>query len=273
MMVKKLKLWMMMILCGIAIVILVGCTLGNTSKSTENSNLESVEVISVMDGDTIKVKYKGETKKVRYLLVDAPEIYHKKLGEQPFGREAQARNREIINNAKNVSLEFDVGGKEDKYGRLLAYIYADGKSVQEQLIREGLVRVGYIYEPNTKYEDKYKEIQEEAKKEKKGIWQYGGYVTDRGFVKSVVKNWRPGEDSTNGSGSPATKQSQTQNQSKSTNNTNTSSGETCNIKGNINSKGKKLYHLPGMNNYEAVKAEKMFCTEEEAQKAGFTKAG
>lgn len=266
-MVKKLKIWMIVI-CSLVIVFLAGCKISNTSNSKNDSNQEKVEVVSVMDGDTMKVKYKGETKKVRFLLVDAPEMYHKTLGEQPFGREAQARNREILNNAKNVTLEFDVGGKEDKYGRLLAYVYADGKSVQEQLIREGLVRVGYIYEPNTRYVKKYKEIQEEAKREKKGIWKYDGYVTDRGFVKSVVKNWSPGTDSSKGisTNHPSTDNHSQENQS------NVKSGATCNIKGNINSKGKKLYHLPGMNNYDAVKAEKMFCSEKEAQEAGFTKA-
>lgn len=256
------------VFCGLVLLVLAGCTIGKTTKSTKENNRVSVKVISIMDGDTIKVKYNGETKKVRYLLVDAPEMYHKKLGEQPFGREAQTRNREILNNAKSVSLEFDVGGKEDKYGRLLAYVYADGKSVQEQLIREGLVRVGYIYEPNTKYVDKYKEIQEEAKNKKIGIWQYNGYVTDRGFVKSVVKNRNHGKNSTNGTPANTSSQSnQSENRSP-----NYKTGATCEIKGNINSKGKKLYHLPGMNNYDAVKAERMFCTEEEAQKAGFTKA-
>ncbi|MFJ8261748.1 thermonuclease family protein [Rummeliibacillus sp. NPDC094406] len=263
-----MKIWLI-VLCIFVFLVLAGCKIGQTSKSTKDNNRASVEVVSIMDGDTIKVKYKGETKKVRYLLVDAPEMYHKKIGEQPFGREAQARNREILNNAKDVSLEFDVGGKEDKYGRLLAYVFADGKSVQEQLIREGLVRVGYIYKPNTKYVDKYEKIQEEAKKDKKGIWQYDGYVTDRGFVKSVVKNWRPGEDATKSKSTNANASS-TSNQSQN-NNKNSETG-VCKIKGNINSKGKKLYHLPGMNNYEEVKAEKMFCTEEEAQKAGFTKA-
>lgn len=258
-----MKLWMIL-LFSLVLLVLAGCT----SQKTTDSKRVPVKVISVMDGDTIKVNYKRQIKKVRFLLVDAPEMYHKKLGEQPFGREAQARNREILNHAKNVSLEFDVGEKEDKYGRLLAYVYADGKSVQEQLIREGLVRVGYIYEPNTKYVDKYKKIQEEAKQQKKGIWQYKGYVTDRGFVKSVVKNWHPGENPNKGK---STNSSSTSNHSR-TNNTYSEEGTMCKIKGNINSKGKKLYHLPGTNNYEAVKPERIFCTEEEAKKAGFTKA-
>ncbi|WP_027365308.1 MBL fold metallo-hydrolase [Desulfotruncus alcoholivorax] len=41
------------------------------------------------------------------------------------------------------------------------------------------------------------------------------------------------------------------------------------IKGNINSKGEKIYHLPGGAYYEQTKAEKWFKTEEQARAAGF----
>ncbi len=52
----------------------------------------------------------------------------------------------------------------------------------------------------------------------------------------------------------------------------------CNIKGNISvATGKKLYHLPGMRNYEATiidlaKGERWFCSEAEAQANGWVKA-
>lgn len=52
----------------------------------------------------------------------------------------------------------------------------------------------------------------------------------------------------------------------------------CSIKGNISiSSGKKLYHLPGMEDYEstnieAVHGEKWFCTEAEAISKGWVKA-
>lgn len=41
------------------------------------------------------------------------------------------------------------------------------------------------------------------------------------------------------------------------------------IKGNINSKGDKIYHVPGSSSYEQTNAEMWFATEEEAQAAGF----
>lgn len=50
------------------------------------------------------------------------------------------------------------------------------------------------------------------------------------------------------------------------------------VKGNIASDGRKLYHLPGMRNYNQVvideaAGERIFCTEQDAIDAGWTKAG
>jgi micrococcal nuclease len=44
------------------------------------------------------------------------------------------------------------------------------------------------------------------------------------------------------------------------------------IKGNINSRNEKIYHVPGGKYYDQTKAEKMFCTEEEAIAAGYRKS-
>lgn len=44
------------------------------------------------------------------------------------------------------------------------------------------------------------------------------------------------------------------------------------IKGNINSRGEKIYHVPGGRHYDVTIAEQWFCTEEEAIEAGYRKA-
>lgn len=145
-----------------------------------------VELVKTIDGDTIKIIYEGEKINVRYLLVDTPETNHPRLGKQPFGERAKERNQELMNSGK-LEIEFDIGERVDKYGRLLAYIYIDGESVQEKLIEEGLARVGYIYPPNTRHLDVYEKAQERAKKAGIGIWSLEDYVTDRGFKESSEK--------------------------------------------------------------------------------------
>jgi hypothetical protein len=46
----------------------------------------------------------------------------------------------------------------------------------------------------------------------------------------------------------------------------------CNIKGNRSRRGEWIYHLPGMPYYEQTRAEDIFCTEAEAQAAGYRRA-
>ncbi|WP_232319185.1 thermonuclease family protein [Sporosarcina ureae] len=150
-----------------------------------------VELVKVIDGDTIKILYNGKEQNVRYLLIDTPETNHPRLGKQPFGDEAKARNKELIESG-TLEIEFDVGERFDKYDRLLAYIYVDGKSLQKVLLSEGLARVAYIYPPNTRYVDSYEKTQAIAKEKKLGIWSVEDYATDSGFNAQVVKE-KPAE--------------------------------------------------------------------------------
>ena len=148
-------------------------------------DLIPVELVKTIDGDTIKIVYEGKEQNVRYLLIDTPETNHPRLGKQPFGEKAKERNHELMTSGK-LEIEFDIGQRTDKYGRLLAYIYIDGESVQEKLLAEGLARVAYVYPPNTKHLEPYEKVQEKAKKAGIGIWGIEDYATDRGFDAEVV---------------------------------------------------------------------------------------
>lgn len=228
-----------------------------SSNLPSDINTIDAKVESVVDGDTIKVYINGQVESVRFLLVDTPETNHPRLGKQPFGDEAKEFTRKMVE-GKTVQLEKDVS-ERDKYGRLLYYVYVDGKSVQEELLRNGLARVAYVYVPNTKYVDRYYEIQKEAQQKGVGIWSIENYAQEDGFHKEVVEE----DNLLNLNGS------------ENVNNETTSgfSGD-CNIKGNISSSGEKIYHMPGQQYYDRTKidpskGEKYFCSREEAEKAGF----
>lgn len=141
-----------------------------------------VELVKTIDGDTIKIIYDGKEQNLRYLLIDTPELNHPQQGKQPFSEEATNRNDELLKSGK-LEIEFDIGEKVDKYGRLLAYVYIDGESVQQKLVEEGLARVAYIYPPNTKHLDLYKDAEKKAQQAGVGIWSIEDYVTNRGFTK------------------------------------------------------------------------------------------
>lgn len=223
---------------------IVGCSQINfekeesIEKTVNLSPLKKVEVklAEQIDGDTIAVFYNGNRQKVRFLLVDTPETSHPRLGEQPYGKEAKEFTSNLIENAQKLELEFDIGPAKDKYGRLLAYVYADGKMIQEELLKKGLARVAYIYPPNTRYVDEFNHIQQTAKAKEIGIWEIKNYAKEDGFYPEAL-------------------QAKTRN------------SKDCLIKGNIGKE--KIYHTPDSPSYEQTKAEVMFCTEEDAIKAGF----
>jgi micrococcal nuclease len=143
------------------------------------ANRVRVELVEVVDGDTIKVRIGGRVETVRFLLVDTPETVHPSKPVQPFGPEASAFTKSVLNGAAVVELERDVS-ERDKYGRLLAYVYADGRSVQELLLERGLARVAYVYPPDIKYVDHYRAIQRAAQERGVGIWSLENYTLAEG---------------------------------------------------------------------------------------------
>ncbi|MBC1373810.1 thermonuclease family protein [Listeria booriae] len=153
---------------------------GNVTQTNGSTDKNAVTLVKVVDGDTLKVNYQGQEKTIRLLLMDTPESVKPGTPVQPFAKEASERMKQLVWN-KALTIEFDVGERNDKYGRLLAYVYADGVMLQKTLIQEGLARVAYVYPPNTRYLSELEKAQAEAKSERKKIWSRAGYVTSKGF--------------------------------------------------------------------------------------------
>lgn len=146
-------------------------------NNSEDSSKQDVTLSRVVDGDTVKLNYKGKEETFRLLLVDTPETKHPTKGIEPYGKEASQFTKNMVENSSDLKIEFDKGDKKDKYDRYLVYLYADGKMVNNQLARKGLARVKYIYPPNNTYEDKLKESQKKAQEEKLNIWSDEESVT------------------------------------------------------------------------------------------------
>jgi len=118
----------------------------------------------VKDGDTIVVE---GGQRVRYIGIDAPEIYPK---VEPLGIEAWQANRALVE-GKIVRLEEDVSDK-DKYGRLLRYVYVDHTCVNVELVKRGLACVyPESWFPDNKYYHQLKQAETEAKDEGRGLWE------------------------------------------------------------------------------------------------------
>ncbi|MFJ5761905.1 thermonuclease family protein [Neobacillus sp. NPDC093182] len=152
-----------------------------TLQVTENQASDvPVTLVYIIDGDTIKVNVNGKMETVRYLLMDTPESKNPKTCVQLYAKEAFLRNSELVKSG-TLTLEFEQGNTRDAYGRLLAYVFIDGKLIQGTLLREGYARVAYIMNPPYKYLETFRKEENLAKREKINIWTRLHYVTNWGF--------------------------------------------------------------------------------------------
>lgn len=151
------------------------------ADNQNGSGFEKAIVHEIVDGDTIKVEFSGgNIETIRLLLVDTPETVKPNTPDQPFGKKASSYMKQTL--IKDTVIEIEKGiDKRDKYDRLLAYVWLDGKNINKELLKKGLARVAYVYEPNTKYLDEFKKAEQQAKENKKGIWSIDGYVKESGF--------------------------------------------------------------------------------------------
>jgi len=125
-------------------------------------------VVRIVDGDTIDVQLADRVEKIRYIGVNAPEVHHPIRGEESGGREAAEVNRRLVA-ARHVRLELDVRTR-DRYGRLLAYVWAGDTMVNAELVRLGYAQVMTV-PPNVKYQRLFVKLQREARDAHRGLWR------------------------------------------------------------------------------------------------------
>ena len=125
-------------------------------------------MVRIVDGDTIYVQLADRVEKIRYIGVNTPEIHHPIKGEEPGGREAAEVNRRLVD-GRHVRLELDVRTR-DRYGRLLAYVWAGDTMVNAELVRLGYAQVMTV-PPNVRYQDLFVKLQRDARDANRGLWR------------------------------------------------------------------------------------------------------
>ncbi len=128
----------------------------------------------------------------------------------------------------------------DRYGRIVAVCRLAGEDLNGWLVAEGWA-LAY-----RQYSTDYVDEEASAKAEGKGVWR-GTFVPPW--------DWRRGQRLEATASEPGD----------------------CRIKGNINSKGERIYHVPGGRFHERTridtsKGERWFCSEAEARAAGWRRS-
>ncbi|EJR29615.1 thermonuclease family protein [Bacillus mycoides] len=136
------------------------------------------KAVYTKDGDTVDVNVNGTKQTVRLLLLDTPESISQKIPPQKMGKEASSFLKKQIE-GKDVTLVYDHGQKEDKYGRKLAYVFCGGIHINELMVKLGYGIVAYISKPNTTLLPQMLDAENEAKSSKSGVWSIKNFVDEK----------------------------------------------------------------------------------------------
>ncbi|WP_041934365.1 thermonuclease family protein [Gloeothece verrucosa] len=141
----------------------------SASIPTSAQNLPTATVVSVGDGDTLRVNQRGQSITVRLGCVDSPEI-----GQNPYGQQARDRLQQLLPKGKTVNLRrIDT----DRYGRTVAEIYLNNKSVNLTLVAEGKAVVYPQYLNGcAATKNQFLAAEANAKKKRLGFWNQNNPV-------------------------------------------------------------------------------------------------
>lgn len=110
-------------------------------KDIKFDNVKVDGVTSIYDGDTFRVNINSYPKIIGYRMairvngIDTPEIRGKCKKEKLLARKAKQFTVSTLRSAKVIELR---NMQRGKYFRIVADVYADGKSLANELIRNNL---------------------------------------------------------------------------------------------------------------------------------------
>jgi micrococcal nuclease len=122
-------------------------------------------VVRIIDGDTFNCRDIGN---VRMTGIDAPERTQRSLGT-----ESTNALKALLRIGDTVQLEGDVAPK-DRNGRVLAYVWANGRMVNWVMVRSGWT-AAFTVPPNVQYVDALRDAQTKARTERLGLWKSDGF--------------------------------------------------------------------------------------------------
>lgn len=134
---------------------------------------EQSRCITALDGDSLLVEGPAGRFQIRLLGVDCPEK------GQEYSNVAREMSRTLCK-GKIVELEYGPR-RTDRYGRTLAYVYVEGKMLNEMLVLRGLA-LAVSYDQDEPQAERLAQAETQARKERTGFWSKGGLeITPRRF--------------------------------------------------------------------------------------------
>jgi micrococcal nuclease len=131
--------------------------------STLAQVMEQARVISVGDGDTIRISDRDRVLTIRLACIDAPE------NSQPWGKIASERLRQLLPQGQPVQIR---PIERDRYGRTVAEVFIGNSApVNLQMVSEGSAVVYRKYLNScAANKDRYLHAEAIAKQQRLGLW-------------------------------------------------------------------------------------------------------
>jgi endonuclease YncB( thermonuclease family) len=201
------------------------------------------------DGDSLMV---GD-KEVRLFGIDAPEL------NQSCKRDGQSwacgtAAKDLLDSLIRGKSVFCTQTGTDQYDRVLARCAAGSTDLNRAMVANGYA-VAF-----RRYSSEYVSAEDSAKVNRRGLWA--------GTFEMPADFRHAGEAPAPAKAAPR----RTADRKASSSDWAGRAQANCNIKGNRNRKGQWIYHVPGMPYYDQTRPEEIFCTEAEAQAAGYRRA-
>lgn len=130
-------------------------------KPSTNAQVSAV-IVSTGDGDTLRISQSNKTITVRLGCLDAPEL------NQPGGVDSATRLRQLLPRGQAVQMRrIEV----DRYGRVVAELYVNGRSLNLQLVQEGQAVVYPQYLKGcASTQNQYLQAEQQARAARLGFW-------------------------------------------------------------------------------------------------------
>ena len=124
-------------------------------------------VLSIGDGDTIRVRQAGKALTVRLACIDAPET-----AQSPYGLKARTYLQQRLPIGREVSLDIKTS---DRYGRSVAEVISE-TNINLALVEDGQAFAYRQYLSGCDAKA-YLEAEERASRARLGVWQVPGGIT------------------------------------------------------------------------------------------------
>ncbi len=143
-----------------------------TTLALEPQNdYDTVTLSNCVDANSARFMLGNTEIKVKFLGIESAMTIHSSSLDEIHGSFVSDYVCSVLTNADDIKIEYEPNSdREDKYGRLLVWVYVDGVLLQENLVRLGYSKIAYLYD-NYTYNTVLKEAENKAKTEKLGIWQ------------------------------------------------------------------------------------------------------